>query len=275
MGFPVFHLKIPSFRLWHYHMYATIYKVFSKIISERLNTWIELENKIDESQAGFRAEYSAVDNIFVLQSLTRKYLSKPGGRFYCLYVDFKKAFDTINHNKLLGCLVRHGIKGKIVNVFKSMYKQLKSCVRTEHGLTDFFTCNIGIRQGDISSLKLFSLYINDLCQLLRERCGSGIFVTNEISQIFCMYDVANVAETAIKLQRQLNTVDEFFQIKGMQVNLNKTEIIVFRIGGYLRVYEHCLFRGESIRTTSVYKHMGILFTPKLSWSSAKYKLSCH
>ena len=40
---------------------------------------------------------STIDNIFTLQSLAQKYLSKPGGRFYCLYIDFSKAFDRIRH----------------------------------------------------------------------------------------------------------------------------------------------------------------------------------
>ena len=52
-------------------------------------------NKIDESQAGFRSGYSTVDNIFTLQSLIQKYLSKPNVRFHVLYVELKKAFDGL------------------------------------------------------------------------------------------------------------------------------------------------------------------------------------
>ena len=77
-----------------------MYKIFSNIIYDRLYVWAEEFNKIDESQAGFRSGYSTVDNIFTLQSLIQKYLSKPNGRFYVLYVDFKKAFDGLNHHKL-------------------------------------------------------------------------------------------------------------------------------------------------------------------------------
>ena len=59
----------------------------------------------------------------------------------------------------------------------------------------------------------------------------------------------------------------------MELNLDKTEIIVLRNGGYLRNYEIWTFKGEIIKTTSMYKYMGILFTPRLSWTSANTKLA--
>ena len=59
----------------------------------------------------------------------------------------------------------------------------------------------------------------------------------------------------------------------MTVNLNKTEIIVFHNGGPLRSYESWTFNCIPVKTTSEYKHLGLIFTPKLSWSKAKRKLA--
>lgn len=86
-------------------------------------------------------------------------------------------------------------------------------------------------------------------------------------------DIANCAETRIRLQRQLDLIYEFCQTTNMTVNLNKTEIIVFRNGGPLRDYEFWTFNDFPVRTTSEYKYLGLLFTPKLSWSKAKRKLA--
>ena len=61
-----------------------MYKIFSNIVNERLCTWAEAYGKIDEAQAGFRAGYSNIDNMFSLQSMFQKYKCKPGGRFYVL-----------------------------------------------------------------------------------------------------------------------------------------------------------------------------------------------
>ena len=76
-------------------------KVFTSILNERIHTWADTNHMIDE--AGFRKGFSTIDNLFCLQSMAQKYLSKQKGRFYCLYVDFAKAFDTIDHTKLLTC----------------------------------------------------------------------------------------------------------------------------------------------------------------------------
>ena len=71
------------------------------MISNRIYTWAEDFTKIDEAQTGFRKGYSAIDNLFTLMTMGQKYLSKQGGRFYCLFVDFSKAFYTISHVKLI------------------------------------------------------------------------------------------------------------------------------------------------------------------------------
>ena len=55
-------------------------------------------------------------------------------------------------------------------------------------------------------------------------------------------DIANCADTRIRLQKQLNIISEFCQLTKMTVNLNKTEIIVFRNGGPLRSYESWTFK---------------------------------
>ena len=149
-------------------------------------------------------------------------------------------------------------------------------VRTEKGLTDLFPCNIGTKQGDVSSPIIFSLFINDLFTMLRDTCSEGILITKNIQNILCLMfadDVASCAETATKLQQQINIIQNFCSVTGMELNLKKTEIMVFRNGGYLRSYEKWKYKGNLIRTTSLYKYMGLLFSPMLSWTSAKIKLA--
>jgi hypothetical protein len=59
----------------------------------------------------------------------------------------------------------------------------------------------------------------------------------------------------------------------MSIIENTTEIIAFRNGGPLRSYEKWLYNGSSVNVTSMYKYMGLLFTPKCSWREAKTKLA--
>ena len=58
----------------------------------------------------------------------------------------------------------------------------------------------------------------------------------------------------------------------MYVNFKKTEIMVFRNGGPLRNYDKWKLNDEILKVTSCYKYMGLVFSPKLSWSKAKTKL---
>jgi len=61
------------------------------------------------------------------------------------------------------------------------------------------------------------------------------------------------------------------QQREWKINMNKTEIIVFRNAGPLRISERWYFRGKLVNTTSVYKYLGLLFTPTLSWTEAHKK----
>ena len=84
-------------------------KIFINILTMRLSSWAEENDVIDESQAGFRKQYSAIDNIFSLQALVQKYLCRPRGRCYCNFMDFKRAFDSIQHTCLWYSLEKKGV----------------------------------------------------------------------------------------------------------------------------------------------------------------------
>ena len=132
----------------------SISKVFTGILTTRLQTWAEENSVLDESQAGFRKRYSTIDNMFSLHAIIQKYLCRPRGRFFCIFIDFRRAFDSIPHSKIWDSLERKGINenGKFLKIFHSMYSQLKSCIKVNNSLTRFVECTIGTRQGCVSSL---------------------------------------------------------------------------------------------------------------------------
>ena len=252
-----------------------MYKIISNIIHHRLYIWAEQNIKIHEAQSGFRAGYSATDSIFILQSLVQKYLSKPGGKSYVLYVDFKKAFDSVVHHNLFSCLKNIGVSSKMLKILLSIYSNMHTFVRTNHSATEAFSCNTGTKQGDVTSAILFTLYINELLTFLRNKNHRGIFVTEDTEDVICILfadDVANCADTAINLQLQLNSVSEFCNQTGLTINQTKTEMIVFKNSGPLRNYEHWTYNGESVNVVSIYKYMGLIFTPTLFWGKAKLTL---
>ena len=250
-------------------------KIFMGILSSRLNNWCEENNVLDESQAGFRQKYTTIDNVFNLMAVVQKHLTKKGGRFYCIFIDFEKAFDNVQHSQIWKSFERNNIKGKFCQIMKSLYQNTESCVKCNNKLTEYFKCSIGTRQGCVTSPKIFSLLVNDLIKYLQHNCGEGIYITEDVSSLYAlMYadDVSSFADTVCRLQKQIDSISNFCKELNMKINIEKTKIIVFRNGGALKNSEKWLLEGKRIEVVSFYKYLGVYFTPKLSWSLTVEKL---
>jgi len=134
---------------------SSIYKVYCSILNERLSSWAESNDKITDEQNGFRKKRSTTDHISSLTSFidTRKKLGKST---VCAFIDFTKAYDSINRNTLWQRLSDIGIAGKLLNSVKSLYSSVFSCVRVNNLHTDWFEVKCGLRQGCILSPLLFN-----------------------------------------------------------------------------------------------------------------------
>ena len=169
-----------------------------------------------------------------------------------------------------------GLHGKVLKVLRSMYSSLKSCVRTPDGLTEFFECARGTRQGCMLSPFLFSLYVAEIVTMLEEADCKGVFLNEEIPNVTSLLfadDLALCADTVGRLQKMINVIAEFCERWGMSVNLAKTSVMVFRNGGPLRLNEKWFFQGKPIEVVSAYKYLGCMFTPKLIWTHCQKTLS--
>ena len=95
-------------------------KVFTGVLNKRINTWIENNNVLSDTQFGFRSGRSTVDAIFVLNAVIQKILNEKG-RLYCAFIDLKKAFDSIYLNGMWLKLAKLGITGKMLNIIKNYH----------------------------------------------------------------------------------------------------------------------------------------------------------
>ena len=227
---------------------CSLSKIFTKLINNRLVMWADENNVRHEEQAGYRKNYSTVDQIFTLQCLVQKYLCKKKGRCYVIFVDFSKAFDAIPHLLLWFKLINTGIHGRVLEVLRSMYLALKSCARTPEGITNFFECKTGTRQGCMLSPFLFILYIGELIDMLDELGCHGIYVNEYAKNIMILLyadDMALIADTVGRLQRMIDVLESYCCKWNMLVNLIKTKIMVFRRGGVLRKNEQWFYNEKS------------------------------
>ena len=118
-------------------------------MNNRLTEYIDELGIMGEEQTGFRHDYSKMNHVYYLKNVIDLYLNKRK-RLYCAFVDYVKAFDTVNRTCLWLKLLSNNIDGNIFTVIFNLYNEAKSCVMntfTKH-LLPFFPCNIGVRQGE-------------------------------------------------------------------------------------------------------------------------------
>ena len=235
-------------------------KLFTRILNNRLTAWAEKYGIYIEAQAGFRKNMSTIDNIFVLRSLIRHYLNK-NENLFCAFVDFTKAFDYVVRDVIWYKLIKIGVRGKMLDIIKSIYKNVKSQVKHNNTLSSSFICNIGVRQGECLSPFLFSMCLNDLEDELMNSGVQGI-VTDLIHLFVLLYadDIILMATSAEDLQKALNTLANYCLRWKLTVNVNKTKIIIFRVGGRLPLNIRFTYNGIEIEIVSEYSYLGILFT---------------
>ena len=168
--------------------------------------------------------------------------------------------------------------GRILQVIRSMYTNLKSCVRKPEGLTEYFACEMGTRQGCILSPALFAFHIRELVDMLRAENCNGVYINEYFSnQIILLYadDICVGSDTVGRLQKIINVLFTYCKMWHLLVNMIKTKLVVFRRGGILKKNEKWYFGEEKIEIVPSIKYLGIVFSPTLKWYLTTNKLcSC-
>ncbi len=122
------------------------------VSNNRITKALASTDTIGYEQAGFREGFSTTGHTFVLHVIVSIYLAKKK-RLYCGFIDYKKAFDFVDRASLWRKLLDTGVDGKIFRIIRNLYNN-------EH-ISDYFPCNVGVRQGEILSPLLFAIYLND------------------------------------------------------------------------------------------------------------------
>ena len=238
---------------------STIGKLFTRIFNNRLNDWSEEYSIYVEAQSGFRRGMGTSD-IFVLNNLITHCLNN-NVPLYCAFVDFTKAFDFVVRDILWFNLIRLGVRGRMLNIMKSIYSCVKSRVKHDNTLSELFTCNIGVRQGECLSPFLFAMYVNDLETELAIKGVAGIDIgIININILLYADDIILFGKNPEDLQNALNVLDEYCQRWKLTVNTSKTKIMVFRKGGRLPNNLNFVYNNIKIEIVNTFCYLGVVFT---------------
>ena len=157
-----------------------------------------------------------------------------------------------------------------------MYSQLKSYVKVSDKLTSYFSCKTCTRQGCISSTcTIFCfLFINDFILLLRSKCELGVFVFEDVEELYALMfadEVATFSDTVRALQRQIDIIDQFCTSIHMILNLDTSKVAVYHNGGIQT--EKWYYRGKQMETIPFYNYLGLYITSTFSWTTSLETLS--
>ena len=125
-----------------------------KILQTRLQQYVNHE--LPDVQAGFRKGRGTRDQITNIRWIMEKQESSKKHLF--LFIDYAKAFDCVDHNKLWKILKEMGIPDHLTCLLRNLYAGQEATDRTGHGTTDLFQIGKGVSQGCILSPCLFNLY---------------------------------------------------------------------------------------------------------------------
>ena len=128
---------------------------------------------------------------------------------YVAFIDFRKAFDFISHCKLWPIFNKTDIKGKMLQTIQSMYRIVKARIRNGNNVTEAFICQKGLKQGEITSPLLFSLFINELARDIIKNGRHGIQLLLDMLELFILLfadDIVLLSDTIVGLQNQLDVL---------------------------------------------------------------------
>ena len=180
-------------------------KVMIKILRARLQQYVNRE--LPDVQAGFRKDRGTRDQIANICCINEKAREFQKNIYFC-FLDYAKAFDCMDHNKLWKILQEMGIPDHLTCLLRNLYAGQEATVRTGHGKTDWFQIGKGVRQGYMLSPCLFNFYPEYIIRNAGvEETQAGIKITGRnINNLRYADDTTLMAESEEELKSLLMKV---------------------------------------------------------------------
>ena len=233
----------------------TDYKILTHVLANRLK--VVIGKLIHTDQNGYIKGRNIAYNIRLIQDVI-DYFENDNTEGAILFLDFQKAFDTVNHEFLVTVLEKFNFGKSFIKWVKTIYNKAESCLSNNGWTSKPFEIQRGIRQGCPLSALLFLLVVEILGDRIRKNTQNGLEVNiqncNKYIQVTQLADDTTVFlrnEQAIK--NCLNIITEFGNVSGLKLNLEKTEGLWLGRGRNRRDnFEGINWDKDSIKALGVY-----------------------
>jgi exonuclease III len=223
------------------------YKLYSKILNNRLKQF--LPHLISKYQTGFVKGRFIIDNIITLDMIL-DHLNKCQSEAIITFIDFEKAFDSLDHDAIFRTLQFIGLPTSFINTIKDMLSNTNVCIHINHSLTKPIAIQRGVKQGDPISPTLFILTMECLIQtLLSNSQMKGIKLSNfseeRIKLLMFADDLVLFSENKKELDRMIQSLQKFGEATSLFVNRSKSKHLVFSSNESLYFPFHIMKEDES------------------------------
>ena len=186
---------------------------------------ILLDENQPREQAGFRAGFRTSDHLHTLSQIIEK--AKECRFNICIgFVNYEKAFDSLDHQSLLHALDKQISDGKYIRLIKAIYREPSARVHLESTTTEAFKILKGVRQGDPISPKLFTAAMKDVFRNLDWQ-SNGILVDGEyLTHLRFADDILLVSHDPLELQTMIRELNEESIKAGLKMNIKKTKVMM-------------------------------------------------
>ena len=182
-----------------------------------------MNRELPDVQAGFRKGRGTRDEIANILWIIEKGKEFQKNIYVC-FIDYAKAFDRVDHNKLWKILKEMGIPDHLTCLLRNLYAGQEATVRTGHGTTDWFQIGKGICQGCILPPCLFNFYAEYIMRNAGlEKAQAGIKIARRnINNLRYTDDTTLMAESEEELKNLLMKVKVESEKVGLKLNIQKT-----------------------------------------------------
>ena len=228
---------------------TTAYKLYSAVLKKKL--YPILETILGEEQNGFRKRRSCIYAIFTIKQILEK-ISEYNLQSCLLFIDYIKAYDRVQRNKLWKIMEEYKIPFNLINSIKSLYSKTRITIKEESTYV-----NKGLRQGCGLSPILFDLYLNRIIENWRTKYkpkGIVLKKNTHIDTIVFADDQVLLADSETELQRAIKYLNEIGKEYNMKISGKKTKAMAM-IGREQKRMK-IVIDEEIIEQVSTFKYLG-------------------